>query len=230
MLDALTAEYRRRCVEGVDWVVRRWWQRLRPDPLRRLGLSADDEAHVRALTRPDARAATPAQRERVELAVREVTEASAKGLPDTWARSVHDATVASSDELSDAIDDAVDAVDVSLDPPAWWHPLAILQTVLVGLSVVGLVWWLSTFAGAPSPRLGSLSVPLLLLLDGIGLSAVVALGGRWLALLGAQRRRARVAAQLRTSISAVAIERVVAPIAAVLIDHRSTRQALEGAR
>jgi hypothetical protein len=198
--------------------------------LRRLGLSADDEAQVRALTRPDATAATPAQRERVELAVREVTEASAKGLPDAWARSVHDATVASSDELSEAIDEAVDAVDVSLEPPAWWRALAVLQTVLIGVSVVGLVWWLLTFAGAPNPRLVSVSVPLLLLLDGIGLSAVVALGGRWLALMGAQRRRARVASQLRTSISAVAIERVVAPIAAVLIDHRSTRQALEGAR
>jgi GTP-binding protein EngB required for normal cell division len=230
VLEAVTADYRRRCVDGVDWVVRRWWQRLRRDPLRRLGLSEDDEAQVRRLTQAEVPAATPAQRERVELAVRDVTEACADGLPEPWSQAVHAAVVADTAELSDAIDAAVRSVDTTMHPPSWWRGLSVLQTLLVASSLVGLVWWVLTLAGVSSPRIGGVSLASLLLLDGLGLSAVVALGGRWLALTGAGRRRSRIAAQLRTAVSAVAVERVVAPIAAVLIDHRSTRQALEGSR
>lgn len=230
LLDVVTAEYRRRCVDDVDWIVRRWWQRLRPDPLRRLGLSEDDEAQVRALTRPEAARTTPAQRERVELAVRDLTEASASGLPEPWSASVHAAAVTTSDELSEAIDDAVRGVDLTLRPPGWWRALAAVQALLVGVSVVGLVWWLLGLVGLPVPQVAGMSLAVLLLLDGIGLSAVVALGGRWLALAGAGRRRSRMDAELRGVVSAVAVERVVAPIASVLIDHRSARLALDGAR
>lgn len=230
LLDVVTADYRRRCGDGVDWVVRRWLQRLRPDPLRRLGLSEDDEAQVRRLMSPALTQSAGAQRERVELAVREVTEASAEGLPEAWASSVHSAAVAGSDELCDAIDRSVKSVDLDLKPPGWWQGLAVLQTALVAVSGIGLVWCLLTFAGVPSPRVGTVSMAVLVLLDGIGLSAVVALVGRWFAHLRARRRRTRVAAQLHGAVSAVALERVINPVAAVLTDHRSIRRALEGRR
>jgi Fe2+ transport system protein B len=230
LLDAVTADYRRRCVDDVDWVVRRWWQQVRPDSLRQLGLSPDDEAEVRAMTRPQVPQATSAQRARVELAVRELTEASAAGLPQAWAASVHAAAVAPSDELSDAIDGAVRAVDLTAHPPRWWRLTAVLQTVLAAASGIGLVWWLLSFVGVASPQVAGVSLPLLLFLDGIGLSAVVALCGRWLALAGAGRWRARADAALQEAVGSVAVERVVAPIASVLIDHRSARLALEGRR
>jgi hypothetical protein len=211
-------------------VVRQWLLRLRPDPLRRLGLSEDDEAQVRQRTRPSAPQVAPAQRERVELAVREVTEASARGLPQVWAASVHSAAIVAGDELSEAIDRAVRSVDITMKPPGWWRGLVVLQTALVAVSVFGLVWWLLTFAGLPSPQVGGLSLAVLLLLDGVGLSAVVAFAGRWLALMGAQRRRRDVDAQMHSAVFAVAAERVITPVAAVLTDHRATRQALEGSR
>jgi Fe2+ transport system protein B len=228
LLDAVTEDYRRRCVDGVDWVVRRWWQQVRPDPLRRLGLSADDEAEVRALTGPQGPQVSSAQRARVELAVRELTQASAAGLPRAWAASVHAAAVAPSDELSDAIDEAVQVVDLTLPLPGWVRLSTLLQTVLVAASAVGLVWWLLGFVGVAAPQVTGVSLALLLLLDGIGLSAVVAIGGRWLALVNARQQRARTEAALQDAVGSVAVERVVAPIASVLIDHRSARLALDG--
>jgi GTPase Era involved in 16S rRNA processing len=225
LLDAVTMDYRRRCIDGLDWVVQRWWQRLRSDPLGRLGLSEDDEAQVRRLTRPESPRATPVQRERVELAVREMAQACAQGLPESWAAAVYAAAVVTSEELSEAMDTGVGAVNITMRPPSWWSILTVAQT-LVAVSAAGLIWWSLTFVGVPSVRIGNMSLALLLLLDGIGLSVIVALGGRWLALQGAGRRRSKVAARLRSAVSAVAVERVVAPIASVLIDHRSTRQAL----
>jgi GTP-binding protein EngB required for normal cell division len=230
LLDAVTADYRRRGLESVDWVVRRWWQLLRPDPLSKLGLSAEDEAQVRQLTRPEAPTATSAQRARVELAVRELTRASAEGLPGPWSSSVHSAAVATSDELSEAIDEAVAAVDLTSPSPGWWRLWAVLQTLLVVASAVGLVWWMLTFLGVPSARISGTSLALLLFLDGLGLSAVLALVGRWLAVAGAGRRRARLDTALQDAVGAVAVERVVAPIASVLIDHRSARLALTDSR
>ena len=230
LLDAVAADYRRRCLESVDWVLRRWWKRLRPDPLSRLGLSKEDEAQVRDLIRPEAPQTMSAQRARVELAVRELTEASAQGLPAPWSSSVHTAVVATSDELSDAIDEAVSAVDLTAPSSDWWRLSAVLQTVLVVASAGGLAWWLLTLAGVPSPRIAGTSLALLLFLDGIGLSAVLSIVGRWLAVAGSARRRARMDAALQVAVEAVAVERVVAPIAAVLIDHRSVRLALEGTR
>lgn len=228
LVDAVTADYRRRCAERVDWIVRRWWNRLRSDPLEGLGMSQQDEATVRLLTQAETPRATPAQRERVELAVRELTEASAIGLPPAWSQAVHAAAVATADELSDALDGALTAIDLRLRPALWWGVVAVLQILLLAASGIGIIWWLATFVGAGAPSVGGLSAPVMLLLAGVGLSVVLALLARWGAHLGAEHRRARIDEVLHATVSAIAVERVVAPVAAVIIDHRSTRLALTG--
>jgi len=233
MLDAVTADYHRQAAELTGWPPLRWWHRLRPDPLSRLGLAEGDEAQVRALTRASAPAATPAQRSQVELAVREVTDAAAAGMPQPWADDVRAAAVAPDDDLSSALDAAVSTVDLTLRRPAWWAVLTAVQVGLVALTAIGLVWVLVQGIGAlvgagaaSAPSVGSISLPVLLLVGGAILGGVVALAARWFVRLGARQRRSRVAGQLRSAVSAVAVERVIAPVAAVVIDHRTVREAL----
>ena len=231
MLDAVTAEYRHRAAADTGWPPLAWYRRLRRDGLSRVGLEPGMEAEIRRLTSGPPPATTPAQRERVELAVRDLTTASAEGLPHSWADAVRSAAVATTDELRAALDAAVRAVDVSLRRPVWWPLLNGTQTGLVAASAIGLGWWLLHLAGAVgSPSLGGASLASLLFVDAVGLGALLAVASRWFVQLGAQHHRAQIAEALRTAVSAVAIEQVVAPIAAVLIDHRTARTALEGAR
>jgi hypothetical protein len=230
-LASSTADYRRRAAQETGWLPLLLWRRLRPDPLGRLGLDRDDEAGLRALSVESAPPAGQAQRDRVELAVHELTSGSAAQLPVSWAEAVRSATVAGGGELSDAIDEAVREVDLTLRRPVWWGALRIAQIVLLGISAVGLVWWLlGLVAGVPSPSIGGAGLAGLMLVDGIGLGAVLAVASRWFVHTGAQRRGARVGAQLRAVVNAVAVERVIAPVAAVVIDHRTVRQALDAAR
>jgi hypothetical protein len=210
----------------------RWWHRWRPDALSRLGLEEGDEAQVRELTRVSAPAPTPAQRSQVELAVREVTGAAAQGMPQPWTDDVRQAGVATSDDLSDSLDAAVRSVDLTLRLPGWWAALTAVQVGLIVITLVGLVWlfalgvgsWTGSNVGAPF--VGPMPLPTVLLIGGAVLGAVTALAARWFVRLGALRHRARVAAQLRSAVSAVAVERVIAPVAAVVIDHRTVREAL----
>jgi GTPase Era involved in 16S rRNA processing len=231
MLDAVAAEYRLLAAAHTGWPPLTWYRRLRPDRLSRVGLDAGAEAEVRRLTTGRPPAATPAQRERVAVAVREVTAASAERLPRPWADAVRSAAVATGDELRAALDAAVRAVDITLRPPTWWPVLRTVQLGLAAASAVGLLWWLLLLVGAAgSPSVGGASLASLLLVDAVGLGALVAIASRWLVHLGAQHRRTQVQTALLTAVGAVAVEQVIAPIAAVLIDHRTARQALEGTR
>jgi GTP-binding protein EngB required for normal cell division len=231
LTDAVTADYQRRAAAETDWPPLRWYRNLRPDRLARVGLAADQEEQVRRLTSATVAAPTTAQRERVELAVREVTAATARDLPQPWADAVHSAAVATSDELSQALDAAVGEVDIAMTRPAWWPLLSLVQIGLLAAAVVGLVWWLLVATGVVgSPSLGGVSAAAVLFGGAVVLGAVLALGSRWLVRLGARHRRARVTAQLRDVVSAVADARVIGPIAAVVVDHRTARLALEGRR
>jgi len=229
MLETVTSEYRRRAAAETGWPPLTWYRRIRPDNLSRIGLEPGTEAEIRRLTAGAAgSASTPAQRERVELAVREVTSASAQGLPHPWADAVRSAAVATTDELRTALDGAVRAVDLTLRRPVWWTLLNAVQILLVVVAVGGLVWWLLHLAGAAgSPTVGGVSLASLTFVDAIGLGALLALAARWFVQLGAQHRQGVAADALTSAVRAVAVERVVAPVAAVLIDHRTVRTALQ---
>jgi GTPase Era involved in 16S rRNA processing len=232
MLDAVTADYHRQAAERTGWPPLRWWHRWRPDALSRLGLEEGDEAQVRELTRVSAPAPTPSHRSQVELAVREVTTATAQGMPQPWTDDVRQAGVTTSDDLSEALDGAVRTVDLTLRRPGWWSALTAVQVGLIVITLAGLAWlfllgvtsWAGSDLGAPF--VGPMPLPTVFLIGGAVLGAVSAIAARWFVELGARRHRARVAAQLRSAVSAVAVERVIAPVAAVVIDHRTVREAL----
>jgi hypothetical protein len=212
----------------------RWVRLLRADPLARLHLGGL-ENDLRQLIRSARPAATPAQRAQVEVAVRQVTSSAAGGLPEPWADAIRQAAIAPGADLSDAIDGAVTGVDLQLQPPSWWPVVSGLHVALavlaVGsflwLSMIGIVDWLGLPSLGP-PFLGPVPLPTLLLglgvLGGVGLALV----SWWLVRRAAERRRVQVADELRRAVRQVANERVLAPVSAVLADHRAAREALAG--
>jgi GTPase Era involved in 16S rRNA processing len=232
-LDAVTADYQRQAAQRTGWPPLRWWRRWRPDALSRLGLAEGDEAQVRQLTQLTPPTPTPSQRSQVELAVREVTTAAAQGMPQPWTDDIRLAAAAPADDLGDSLDAAVRSVDLTLRRPAWWAGITAVQVGLIVVTLAGLVWLFALGVGSwagrsglASPFLGPFSLPSVLLVGGAVLGAIAALAARWFVMLGARRHRARVAGQLRSAVSSVAVERVIAPIAAVVIDHRTVRESL----
>jgi len=234
VLDAVESDYHRRAVAATGWPFTRWARRLRPDPLRRLRLGQVEE-DVRRLTRSSLPGPTPAQRARVELAVRTVTNTASDGLPPRWSDAVHAAVTPPGDDLSDALDQAVLGVPLDLDPPVWWRVLGTLQMIMAGAVVVGAAWltavgvlgWLQLPQGE-TPRFGPVPVPTLLLLGGLLGGLLLTWSARWSVRVGARRVRARINRRLREAIHAVAAERILAPVVGVLVDHRTAREALNG--
>ncbi len=235
VLDALVADYRRRASGLVGWPPTMVARRLRPDPLRRLpvGSAADD---VRRLARSSVPAPTRADGARVDLAVREVTAAAARDLPQRWGDAVRAAVPVPTGDLADALEVAVVGVDLDVRTPAWWRGLAAAQMVLAAAAVAGFCWllglavvsWLSLSVRRPM-SLGRVPLPTVMLLGGLALGLLLALVSRWFVSSGAGRRRARAQKALDAAVSAVAQAQVVAPVSAVLADHRSVREALEAA-
>jgi GTPase Era involved in 16S rRNA processing len=236
VLGAVEADYRRRAAAATGWPPARWWQALRPDPLRRLRLGGAAEGELRELTRTSLPAPTPSQQARVEIAVRAVTTSAARALPTRWGDAVRRASTPPGEDLSDALDAAVLSVDLSHRRPTWWAVCNAVQYVLLAAAVVGTLWFLwlftlaivGTYPGAPS--IGPVAWPSLLFYGGLLGGLALAAGCQWFVRVGARRRRNKVAALLRQAVSAVAFEHVVSPVAEVLADHRATRQSLEAAR
>ena len=100
---------------------------------------------------------------------------------------------------------------------------------LVWLIVLGVVSWLR-LPDIRTPDLGPIPVPTALLLGGLVLGFLLGLAVRMMAGNLARSRRARAAARLDGAIGAVARDRIIEPVAAVLADHRRTREALARAK
>ncbi|SDQ06490.1 GTPase [Quadrisphaera sp. DSM 44207] len=254
VLDAVRASEVRRGRASTGWPFTRWARRLRPDPLRRLhlaerqeggraGRAARDEEVEEALRRlqrsslPDP---TPAQRAQVATAARAVAGAAAAELPQRWADAVRAAAAPAVDDLADALDQAVQSVDLTSPPPRWYALVSALQLLLAAAVVVGAVWlgamgllaWLQ-LPQPPVPRVGAdpfdVPVPTLLLLGGALAGIALAALCAPLVRRRARRRRRRVEARLREAIGAVARERLLDAVAAVLAQHRRTRELLDAA-
>ena len=249
VLDAIEEDYRRGALAAGGWPVTRWVSALRPDPLRRLRLSSraaarraaegtGDEPSLEAeLRRSSLPAPTPAQRARVSLATRRLADDVAVGLPSSWSDAVHAAAAPPDDDVADALDQAVLRTDLGLGRPRWWAAVGGLQWLLTTAAMLGLVWlvvlgvvnWLR-LPDIRTPDLGPIPVPTALLVGGLVLGFLLGLAVRMMAGNLARARRARAAARLDTAIAAVAQQRVIEPVAAVVAAHRRTREALARAK
>ncbi|HVN13569.1 MAG TPA: hypothetical protein VMT69_15860, partial [Kineosporiaceae bacterium] len=226
-------EYRREGADAVSWPLARWWRALGADPLHRLGLAEQTEDELRELTRASLASPSPAQRERVDLAVRQVASDVAERLPPRWGDAIRTATAPRVEELAGALDAAVGEVDLTVRRPLWWTAVAVLQYLLVACAAVGFLWlallgvlrW--TGQGPPAtPYLGGFPMPTVLFVGGLVLGMLVAWVGGILARRGARRRRSAAVEQLRSAVGEIAWSRVVTPIATVLGEHRTAREAL----
>ncbi|MHA7219824.1 GTPase [Arthrobacter sp. MDT1-48-3] len=217
VVDAVRAAYRRDAHAAAGWPVTRWLARLRPDPLRRLNLRSQDV--VPEVRRSSLPLGQPAQRARVDHALRVFGDASAQGAPEPWHTSIRDAARGTAGELTDALDAAVTGTDLETDRRWWWGVFGVLQWVAFAALVTGLVWLgvlaVLGFLQLPAvdvPRVEGFPVPTLLILAGgaagILLGILAALLARW----GAARRATRVRRRLLASCSRAARDIVMLPV------------------
>lgn len=236
---AVETGYRRDASAYVGWPFTRWVQRLRRDPLKRLRL-ADPQlsGDLSALARSSVPEPSRAQLARVDLAERQLLDTATVGLPERWAESVRQAPVRT-DDLRDALDQAVLRTDLDFPRPRWWVLVGVLQVVFAAAAVLGLLGLLALFVldflQVPYPDLPTVGglpewlpvpVPTALLVMGL-------LGGALLSFVAGAVVPARARARARTArtrldvaVSTVARERVLVPVADVLADHRRCRDLL----
>ncbi|MFF1403777.1 GTPase [Streptomyces sp. NPDC058294] len=163
-------------------------------------------------------------RQRVEQAVRTVSERASAGLPTPWAQAVREAAVRGSQGLSEALDDL--AARAGLPPgrpprPGWWPMAVLVQAAMTLLQVVGGLWLVGQIAGVMAPNLG---VPVLLMVCGIIGGPLVEWGCRMAARGPARRYGQEAERRLREAAASCGRARVLDPVAAELLRYREVRE------
>ncbi len=136
---------------GTPWLrLWRWYHDRREPATGRLSLraQADEEATAR---------------QRVEQAVRTVSDHASAGLPTPWALAMREAAVRGAHGLPEALDEL--AARTGLPPgrpprPGWWPVAVLAQASMTLLQVLGGLWLLGQIVGFMSPNLG---VPVLMM-------------------------------------------------------------------
>ncbi len=232
VVHAVEQDFRNRSGAVGGWPFTRWLRGLRPDPLRRLGLGRDEARDSRAeLRRSSLPAPSPAQRAAVDLALRDLGDRAAAGLPLRWANYVEAAAEPGQDRIGDGLDQAIVSTSLETRRPPWWPLASAAQWVFALAALVGLGWllvlmvlgWANVHVDTPA------GYPLLLLVLGVLLGLATAAACRWLALRGALRRGRQVRGRLESAIAQATGELVLAPVRAALDEHRRTREFLDSA-
>ncbi|MUK02122.1 ABC transporter [Vibrio cholerae] len=217
VVDAVRSAYRRDAHTETGWPVTRWLARLRPDPLRRLNLRRQDV--VPELRSSSVALTHPAQRAKVDHALRLFADAAASGVVDPWNSSIRDAARGTAGDLTDALDTAITGTELETGRRTWWGFFGILQWVAFAALVAGLAW-LGVLAAlgflqlpvVDVPRFEGFPVPTLLiaggLLSGVLLAVLAAVLARW----GAARRAERVRRRLLAACRDVAHDVVLRPV------------------
>ncbi|WP_455753166.1 GTPase [Streptomyces ardesiacus] len=197
---------------GTPWLrLWRWYQNRRDPVTGRLPsrTQADEEATAR---------------QRVEHAVRTVSERASAGLPAPWAQAMREAALRGAHGLPEALDEL--AVRTGLPPgrpprPGWWPVAVLAQATMTLLQVVGGLWLLGQIVGVLPPNLG---VPVLLMLSGIVGGPLIEWSCR-LAARGPARRYGHEAERLlREAAAGCGRARVLDPLAAELLRYREVRE------
>ena len=235
---AVDRSFRDASIAATGWPVTRWLRRRRPDPLRRLHLSTFQRPGTLEISSAASSIAPPdaVRRARSDRAVRELSTAAAEGLPPAWQRGIADAALASAADLPDALDQAVTTTDLgTARRPMWWSAFNGLAWLLLAVTVVGVGWLLLLGVGSylrlpdvPTPEVGELPVPTLLLGAGLVGSLLVSLLGRAAAVVGGRRRAAAARRRISAAVSDVADDLVLTPIRSELDRHERVRSALAG--
>lgn len=219
LADVTAAAYRKRLGQKTGWLLTSWILRLRPDPLKRLGLREEaDETGVHRSSMPALDASGRAVANR---GVRGYAAEVSEGLPDRWTSAVVDRTEAIIDTLPEKLDRAAARTELHAQPSRAWGLFTVVQWLALLTALVGVVWFLlaAFLPGVLSPLLDDIipdvegwPVPTLLilggLLTGIVLGMFTAVHG--LAIGSAVKWRTRRA--LRREVSEISGEQVAAPL------------------
>ncbi|WP_018156462.1 GTPase [Demetria terragena] len=246
VLDAVERDYIRHATTATGWPLVRWRSKLRPAPMRRLGLQdimRDDD--LKGMSRSQARAATgrsslpvatTAAKAEVEVTTRRVGARAARGLPPAWAEQVAQAATPDDASMVDALDQAVVRTSFETRRPAWWSVVSVLQWFLAAVAIAGLGWLVAMvvlgLAGVEvaAPSVVGLPVPLLMAVGGVVFGLLLAALCRVIAGRAARRRRQAVGKELRRAIVTVATQHVMEPVHEVLRRHSQAQYAVEAAR
>ena len=250
--DAVAKAWRRKGAMATGWPVVSWIGRFRPDPLRRLHLdrwrvkgrvsrgssTRQLEAGAAVNGRTSLPAATGIQSARVDSAVRALADETAAGLPRGWLGSVKAAARQHTDQLPDALDQAIANADLDLHRHRrWWSLIRVLQWLLIVTVLVGVAWLTSGFLLAylqlpPLPRVSWFRLPAPTVLTVGGVLAGILLGAlsRIGVSVGARRRALQAGRTLRSDLGAVTAELVVTPVKEELRGHEQAVAALDRAR
>lgn len=232
MSEAAAASYRRRAVSAMEWPPLAWLRRLRVESLPAL---AGGGLAVPATTSTDA---SVAQRVTAGLAARAVATRASRGLPFPWPDAIAAASRSRLYELPDALSEAIAAAapEVRVErTPAWWRIVGVGQWVLAAAALLGLAWlaigWILAVIALPmtQPRVGPISLPLLLLIGGLLLGAAAAALVRPAAAWAARAVGAHAEHRLRGVITDVGQEYVMVPVRKVLRAYAQARDALYAA-
>ena len=221
--DAVARSHRMKAIGATGWPFSRWVRKLRPDPMRKLHLPESPSELVRTSMPP----ASAVARARVDTALRNLTDHATEGLPEPWPGVVRRTAVRSTAALPDLLDRTVAGTDLGVGrQPRWWMLAGFLQAVLAVAAVAGLLWLLVLlvldwfrFPEPPTPDVGVVPLPTLLLAGGVLAGLLLALLARRLATVGARRRGVRARRRIAARVESVADEQVLAPIEAELAVH-----------
>ncbi|ARP70273.1 YfjP family GTPase [Streptomyces pluripotens] len=197
---------------GTPWLrLWRWYQDRGEPHTGRLPVraQADEEATAR---------------QRVEQAVRTVSERASAGLPAPWAQAVREAAARGSQGLSEALDALAERSGLPsgrLPRPGWWPAAVLVQASMTLLQVVGGLWLVGQIVGVMAPNLG---VPVLLMLCGIVGGPLVEWGCRMAARGPARRYGQDAERQLREAAANCGRARVLDPVAAELLRYQEVRE------
>jgi hypothetical protein len=163
-------------------------------------------------------------RQRVEHAVRTVSDRASAGLPAPWAQAVREAAVRGAQGLPEALDQLT--ARAGLPPgrpprPGWWPAAVLVQASMTILQVVGGLWLLGQIIGFMTPNLG---VPVLLMAAGIVGGPLIEWSCRMAARGPARRYGQDAERRLREAAAGCGRARVLDPVAAELLRYREVRE------
>ena len=214
--------YRKRLGQRTGWLLTSWLLRLRPDPLKRLGLTETaDETGVHHTSLPELDAA---HRAMANTGVRRYASALSEGMPVEWANEIADTTEDVSEAVPEALDRAIQKTELPAQPSGGWFIFSFLQWIALLIALVGILWYLAVaflpgivvqFWTKGYPEVEGWPVPTLMIAGGILLGILLGLfttafGG----IIGASVRR-RTTKALTKEVSDMAETHVVAPLMAV---------------
>ena len=224
-----------RANRATGWPVTSWFSRFKPDPLKRLHLDLGRAGReLTGSARTSVPKATGIQRARVDTEVRALADQVTDGMTTPWSNAIRSASVSRLPDLTDGLDRAVATTDLgAAKMPAWAGLVRVLQWLLILTAIGGALWLGALFGFAylrlpepPTPEVGGIAWPTVMLVGGIVLGVLLALVCRLLVGLTARRRARAADRRLRDAISGVSRELVVEPVEAELTAYSRVREGL----